>query len=71
MSKLVIESSNKQDSAADIEDKLEKAYTSIQMQREKKEFSDIYLKARKDTVDKQVSALFSNMIEEISEVLKN
>ena len=70
MSKLVIESSNKHDSPADIEDKLEKAYTSIQMQREKKEFSDLYLKARKNTVDKQVSSIFNNMVEEIIEVLK-
>lgn len=70
MSKLIIESSNKQDSPADIEDKLEKAFTSIQMQREKKEFSDVYLKSQKDRADKVVSSLFNNMIEEISEVLK-
>ena len=70
MSKIIIESTNKNDSVTDIEEKLEKAYTSIQMQRENKQFSDVYLKSQKDRADKVVSSLFNNMIEEISEVLK-
>lgn len=70
MSKIIIESTNKNDSVTDIEEKLEKAYTSIQMQRENKQFSDVFLKSQKDKADKVVSSVFSNMIEEISEVLK-
>lgn len=70
MSKIIIESTNKSDSVTDIEEKLEKAYTSIQMQRENKQFSDVFLKSQKDKADKVVSSVFSNMIEEISEVLK-
>lgn len=70
MSKLIIESTNKEDSVTDIEEKLEKAYTSIRMQRENKQFSDVYLKAQKDRADKVVSSVFDSMIEEISEVLK-
>lgn len=70
MSKIIIESTNKNDSVTDIEEKLEKAYTSIQMQRENKQFSDVFLKSQKDKADKIVSSVFSSMIEEISEVLK-
>lgn len=70
MSKIVIESTNKSDSVTDIEEKLEKAVDSIRLQREKKEFSDVFLKAKKDQADKVVSAVFENMISEIAEVLK-
>lgn len=70
MSKIVIESTNKSDSVTDIEEKLEKAVDSIRLQREKKEFSDVFLKAKKDQADKVVSAVFDNMISEIAEVLK-
>lgn len=70
MSKIIIESTNKSDSVTDIEEKLEKAYTSIQIQRENKQFSDVFLKSQKDKADKVVSSVFSSMIEEISEVLK-
>lgn len=70
MSKIIIESTNKNDSVTDIEEKLEKAYTSIQMQRENKQFSDVFLKSQKDKADKVVYSVFSSMIEEISEVLK-
>lgn len=70
MSKIVIESTNKSDSVTDIEEKLEKAVDSIRLQREKKEFSDVFLKAKKDQADKVVSAVFENMVSEIAEVLK-
>ena len=70
MSKLVIESSNKGDTQVDIEEKLQKAVESIQIQRERKEFRDVFLKAKKDKADKVASALFNNMISEISEVMK-
>lgn len=71
MSKIIIESTNKNDSVTDIEEKLEKAYASIQMQRENKQFSDVFLKSQKDKADKVVSSVFSSMTEEISEVLLN
>lgn len=70
MSKIVITSSDKSDTAVDIEEKLEKAMSVIQSQRDKKQFSDVFLKAKKDKADKVVSAVFSNMIDEISAVLK-
>lgn len=70
MSKIVIESTNKSDSVTDIEEKLEKAVDSIRLQREKKEFSDVFLKAKKDQADKVVSAVFENMVLEIAEILK-
>lgn len=71
VSKLIIESSDKNDSVTDIEEKLEKAVESIRLQREKKEFSDIFLKSEKDKADKVVSAVFDSMISEISKVLKD
>lgn len=70
MSKIVITSSDKSDTAVDIEEKLEKAMSVIQSQRDKKQFSDVFLKAKKDKADKVVSAIFSSMIDEISAVLK-
>lgn len=69
MSKLIIESSDKTDSDADIELKLEKAVDSIRLQREKKTFTDPFLLDRKQKADKVVSALFDNMVSEISDVL--
>lgn len=70
MSKLIIESSNRDDSVTDIEEKLEKAVESIKLQRERKEFSDVFLKAQKDKADVIISKTFDSMISEISEVLK-
>lgn len=70
MSKIVITSSDKSDTAVDIEEKLEKAMSVIQSQRDKKQFSDVFLKAKKDKADKVVSAVFSSMVDEISAVLK-
>lgn len=70
MSKIVITSSDKSDTAVDIEEKLEKAMSVIQSQRDKKQFSDVFLKAKKDKADKIVSAVFSSMIDEISAVLR-
>lgn len=70
MSKIVITSSDKSDTAVDIEEKLEKAMSVIQFQRDKKQFSDVFLKAKKDKADKVVSAVFSSMVDEISAVLK-
>ena len=69
MSRLVIESTNKNDTDVDIEEKLQKAVDTLQMQRENKQFPDVFLKARKDKADKVVDQVFNNMIEEIAEVI--
>lgn len=70
MSKIIIESSDKNDSVTDIEEKLEKAVDTIRLQRERKEFTDVFLKAQKDQADKIVASVFESMISEISKVLK-
>lgn len=70
MKKLVIESTDKNDTITDIEEKLEKALSSIKLQRENKQFSDVFLKAQKDRADNTVSKVFDNMVTEISNILK-
>ena len=45
MSTLVIESTNKHDTEVDIEEKLQKAVDTLQMQRENKQFPDVFLRA--------------------------
>ena len=70
MSKITIESTNSKDSIVDIEEKLEKAVDMLKLQRERKEFSDVFLKAEKDKADKIVSAVFSSMVDEIEKILK-
>ena len=70
MSKITIESTNSKDSIVDIEEKLEKAVEMLKLQRERKEFSDVFLKAEKDKADKIVSAIFSSMVDEIEKILK-
>lgn len=70
MSKITIESTNSKDSIVDIEEKLEKAVDMLKLQRERKEFSDVFLKSEKDKADKIVSAIFSSMVDEIEKILK-
>lgn len=67
---IIIQSTNANDTPTDIEEKLEKAYTSIALQRERKEFTDPFLRDRKTKADKVVTALLQNMIEEIAAVLR-
>lgn len=66
---LVIQSTDARDTPVDIEEKLEKAVSAIRMQREQKEFSDLFLRDQKKAADKVVHAVFSNMVEEIAKVL--
>ena len=70
MKQLIIESTDKNDTIIDIEEKLEKALSSIKLQRENKQFSDVFLKAQKDRADNIVSKVFDNMVTEISNILK-
>lgn len=69
MSKLIIESSNSDDTVTDIEEKLEKAMSSIKSQRERKQFSDPFLKAKKEKADAAVNAVLDNMVDEVAKVL--
>ena len=69
MSTLVIEPTNKHDTEVDIEEKLQKAVDTLQMQRENKQFPDVFLRARKDKADKVVDQVFNSMIEEIAGVI--
>ena len=68
MSQIIIESSNPNDTPAEIEVKLEKAARTIKLQRENKQFTDVFLKARKTYTDRIVSDIFKNMIKEIEQV---
>lgn len=70
MSKIVIESSDKNDTPVQIEEKLQKAVESLQLQRENKQFTDLFLKSQKEKADIVVSKVFNNMIEEIVQILK-
>ena len=69
MSKLIIESTDKNDTQVDIEEKLLKAAKSIQLQRENKVLHENYLKEQKDAADKIVKQVLQNMVSEISEIL--
>lgn len=70
MGKLIVESSNKSDSVVDIEEKLQKAVATLESQRENKQFTDKYLLSEKTKADQIVQTVFSNMINEISDVLR-
>lgn len=65
----VIQSTDAKDTPVDIEEKLEKAVSAIQAQREQKEFSDLFLREQKKAADEVVHSVFNNMIEEIIKVL--
>lgn len=71
MSKLVVKSSDSSDSPADIEDKLEKAFNSIQLQRDKKEFSDVFLKSEKDKADSIILKVFDSLVSELANVISS
>lgn len=66
---IIIKSTNPSDTSVDIEEKLEKAMTAIQAQRENKQFSDLFLRDKKKEADEVVSAVFASMIEEIADTL--
>lgn len=68
--RFIIESTNPNDSIIDIEEKLEKAVNSIQLQRENKQFSDVFLKQRKDESDRIVKKVVDDMFNEIEKVIQ-
>lgn len=69
MQKVIIKSLNNSSPEA-IEETLEKALNSLQLQREKQQIPDRYLKQKKALSDKLVSAVFDNMLTEIADVLQ-
>jgi hypothetical protein len=52
-----------------LEEELIKAGKSVELQHEKKEFTDVFLKDHKDKVSKAVSLVFLSMLNEINKVL--
>lgn len=68
MSKLII-TSDIHMSKHQLEEELVKAGKSIELQHEKKEFTDMYLKAHKDRVSKAVHLVFMSMLNEINKTL--
>lgn len=70
MSRLVVESSDPNDSEADIEDKLEKAVRSVQLSREAKGLNDPYLKELSDNTDTLIGKVFDSMVDQIAKVLE-
>lgn len=70
MAKLTV-TSDKNLTPEELEEELVKAAQSVQLKHEKKQFRDVYLKARKDEVGKAVSLVFQSMINEIEKVLKS
>lgn len=69
MSQIIVESSNPNDTPAEIEVKLEKAARTIKLQRENKQFMDDFLKSKKVAADKIVASIFQNMLKEIEQVI--
>ena len=67
---LIIESSDKNDTTVDIEDTLVKAVSMIKTKRENKKFEDRYLLDRKDESTRLVNKIFSNMLEEIIDIIQ-
>lgn len=68
MSKLTV-TSDVPMSKQQLEEELVKAGKSIELQQEKKEFTDRYLKAHKDKVAKAVHLVFVSMLNEINKTL--
>lgn len=65
----MIQSTNFQDSPANIEDKLEKAMSAVITQRERKELNDEFLRSQKSQADTIVSLVFHNMVQDIEKIL--
>lgn len=69
MKRIIIESTDPMDSEVDIEEKLEKAVETIRLQREQKEFTDLFLKEKKAQADQVVSKVLDSMVDRVSEVI--
>lgn len=71
MEQIEIVSTDKNDTPGDIEEKLLKAAKAVQLKRENKQFTDVFLKERKDKSTEIFRKVINNMMDEISEVLVN
>lgn len=70
MSKLTITSDTPL-SKQELEEELIKAGKSVELQHEKKEFTDVYLKDHKNKVAKAVGLVFLSMLNEIGKALND
>lgn len=69
MTQIKIQSTDPNDTQVDIEDKLVKAAESVRIQREKREFSDDFLRKEKESAGTAVTKVFNHMLDEIVGVL--
>lgn len=66
---IVVTSSNKSDTSVDIEEKLQKAVSTIKQQQESRQIPDIFLKTQHHTAAKIVDQVMTSMLDEIAGIL--
>lgn len=66
---IVVTSSNKSDTPVDIEEKLQKAVSTIKQQQESRQILDVFLKTQHHTTSKIVDQVMTSMLNEITNVL--
>lgn len=66
---IVVTSSNKSDTPVDIEEKLQKAVSTIKQQQESRQIPDVFLKTQHHTSAKIVDQVMTSMLNEITNVL--
>lgn len=66
---IVVTSSNKSDTPVDIEEKLQKAVSTIKQQQESRQIPDIFLKTQHHTSAKIVDKVMTSMLDEIAGIL--
>ena len=66
---IVVTSSNKSDTPVDIEEKLQKAVSTIKQQQESRQLPDIFLKTQHNISAKIVDQVMTSMLDEIADIL--
>lgn len=66
---IVVTSSNKSDTPVDIEEKLQKAVSTIKQQQESRQIPDVFLKTQHHMSAKIVDQVMTSMLNEITNVL--
>lgn len=66
---IVVTSSDKSDTPVDIEEKLQKAVSTIKQQQESRQIPDIFLKTQQHTAAKIVDQVVASMLDEIAGIL--
>ena len=67
--RITVSSNDSTDSPADIEDKLVKAAESVQLQREHKQFRDLYLLDRKSRAEEVTRMVLDQMMFDIGKII--